>query len=146
MTIERPPFPAAPIPHPDSSTDRHAHLRAWEVLPWVVNGRATPDQAAWVAEHVAGCDDCRSELAWQQRLHDAIAGTPVAAPTDVGADNDAPAAEAGLERGDVIHRVGRTPITNRQDLLNAISSLRGAKEIVVQIERDGQLAFISVSM
>ena len=59
---------------------------------------------------------------------------------------DGPAAEAGLARGDVIHRVGRTPVTNRQDLMTAISSLRGAKEIVVQIERDGQLAFIAVDM
>jgi serine protease Do len=59
---------------------------------------------------------------------------------------DGPAEEAGLQRGDVIHRVGRTTVTNRQDLLTAVSSLRGEKEIVVQIERDGQFAFVTVSM
>ncbi|HYP29150.1 MAG TPA: trypsin-like peptidase domain-containing protein [Blastocatellia bacterium] len=59
---------------------------------------------------------------------------------------DGPASEAGLQRGDVIHRVGRTPIKNRQDLLTAISSLKGESEIVIQIERGGQFAFITVGM
>jgi hypothetical protein len=81
--------------HPDHSDPRPEHLRAWEALPWVVNGRATPEQARWVADHVAGCEDCRAELAWQQRLHDALA-----TPTDVAAtaSTSDPAAEAGLQR------------------------------------------------
>jgi Putative zinc-finger len=79
------------------NTDRRAeHLRAWEALPWVVNGRATPEQAQWVAQHLAGCEDCRAEFAWQQRLRDAMA-----APADVEAADAARAAEtteAGLRR------------------------------------------------
>lgn len=77
---------------PDLRDPRPDHLRAWEALPWVVNGRATPEQSRWVAEHVAGCEDCRAELAWQQRLHDALATPGAAAP---GAD---PSTEAGLQR------------------------------------------------
>ena len=76
---------------PDLRDPRPEHLRAWEALPWVVNGRATPEQARWVADHVAGCEDCRAELAWQQRLHDALAGPGEAATAD-------PATEAGLQR------------------------------------------------
>jgi hypothetical protein len=81
--------------HPDSADPRPEHLRAWEALPWVVNGRATPEQARWVADHVAGCEDCRAELAWQQRLHDALATPADAAAASSAAD---PAAEAGLQR------------------------------------------------
>ena len=59
---------------------------------------------------------------------------------------DGPAAEAGLRRGDVIHRINRIPITNRQDLARAMASLKGDKELGVQFERGGQLAFISVTL
>lgn len=80
---------------PDHSDPRPEHLRAWEALPWVVNGRATPEQARWVADHVSSCEDCRIELDWQRRLHDALA-----APADVAAVSSTsdPAAEAGLQR------------------------------------------------
>jgi serine protease Do len=56
------------------------------------------------------------------------------------------AAEAGLRRGDVIHRVNRMPVVNGEDLSNAIRSLRGEKEIVLQIERDGKLSFVTVTL
>ena len=59
---------------------------------------------------------------------------------------DGPAGEAGLQRGDVIHRVNRTPITNRQDYFRALASLNGENEITLQIERDGQLQFLSVTL
>ena len=67
------------------------HLRAWEALPWVANGRATPEQSAMVAEHVAQCPDCRAELDWQRRLHAAMSLGAVPGEDDV-------AAEAGLQR------------------------------------------------
>ena len=77
---------------PDPRDPRPEHLRAWEALPWVVNGRATSEQARWVAGHVAGCEDCRAELAWQQRLHDALAVPGAATPAGD------PATETGLQR------------------------------------------------
>jgi hypothetical protein len=67
------------------------HLRAWEALPWVANGRATPEQAAMVADHVARCPDCRAELDWQRRLHAAMSTGAVPGEDDV-------AVEAGLQR------------------------------------------------
>jgi hypothetical protein len=63
------------------------HLRVWDVLPWIANGRATPAQQALVAAHLPHCADCREELAWQRRL------CAAAAPA---ADEDAPDAEPGL--------------------------------------------------
>ena len=63
------PRPGGPVPR----TPQADHLRAWDLLPWVVNGRASAEQVQWVDAHVAGCDDCRAELAWQRSLHRAIA-------------------------------------------------------------------------
>ena len=59
---------------------------------------------------------------------------------------DGPAAEAGLQQGDVIHRVNRTPVTNRQEYYAAISALRGEKEITLQIERGGQLQWVTLTL
>jgi serine protease Do len=59
---------------------------------------------------------------------------------------DSPAAEANLQRGDVIHRVNRTPINNRQDFVRAMAAAKGEKEITFQIERNGQLQFVSVTL
>jgi serine protease Do len=59
---------------------------------------------------------------------------------------DTPAAEANLQAGDVIHRINRIPITNRQDLVRAMAAVTGEKEIAIQIERGGQLSFVTVTM
>lgn len=74
------------------------HLRAWEALPWVANGRATPEQARLVAEHLAQCEDCRAELAWQQRLHAALAEGGAPQQADAGHPDSDPETEAGLQR------------------------------------------------
>lgn len=57
-----------------SNNDDHApeHLRAWEALPWIANGRATPEQAALVEAHLPRCADCREELEWQRRMQAAL--------------------------------------------------------------------------
>jgi serine protease Do len=61
-----------------------------------------------------------------------------------------PAAQAGLQAGQVIHRVGRIAVTNRQDLLRAVSAVKGENDVVFQVEIPGQrgtqLTFITVSM
>ncbi len=58
---------------------------------------------------------------------------------------DSPASEAGLQRGDVIHRINRTPVAKAQDLISALRTLKG-DDVVLQIERNGQLAFVTVSL
>ncbi len=59
---------------------------------------------------------------------------------------DSPAAEAGLQRGDVVHRLNRTNVATARDLTAALPSLRGEHEVVLQVERDGQLMFITVPL
>lgn len=59
---------------------------------------------------------------------------------------DSPAAEAGLQRGDVIHRVNRTPVTTRQDYFRALAALKGEKEITLQVERGSQLRYVSLTL
>jgi serine protease Do len=60
---------------------------------------------------------------------------------------DSPADDAGLQRGDVIHRVNQTPVTNRQEFLSAIAALNGNKEVVLQVERAGQgIVFLTLTL
>lgn len=57
-----------------------------------------------------------------------------------------PAEEAGLQAGDVIHRLNRTRIANAQELTTAIRALPHDAEVVLQIERGGQLTFVTVKL
>lgn len=42
------------------------HAEAWALLPWLANGRISTDDREWVEAHVAGCAECRAELASQR--------------------------------------------------------------------------------
>jgi serine protease Do len=60
---------------------------------------------------------------------------------------DSPADDAGLQQGDVIHRVNQTTVTNRQEFMSAIAALNGNKEAVLQIERAGAgLVFLTLTL
>lgn len=52
------------------------HARAHDLLAWMVNGRIDSRDAAWLDAHLATCAACRSELAAQRRVRDAIAREP----------------------------------------------------------------------
>jgi serine protease Do len=84
--------------------------------------------------------DVTPELARELRLK--IAGGALVQQVQPGS----PAAEAGLQRGDVIHRVGRTPVAKAQDLIGALQSLGAQKDVVLQVERNGQLSFVTVTL
>lgn len=59
------------------------HRLAWELIPWVVNGRASAGQRRAVEEHLADCADCRDELELQTRLYNAMRSeAETAAPDD----------------------------------------------------------------
>lgn len=72
--------------HPEDA--RALHQRAWEAIPWLVNGRIDDAERVALEAHLRGCRDCRDELALQRRLRDELARQPAPA-TDV---------EAGLAR------------------------------------------------
>ena len=65
----------------DESLSRHR--RAWELIPWLVNGRATAEERRVVEEHLADCQDCREEFEFQSRLGRAMsAETDAVLPAD----------------------------------------------------------------
>lgn len=89
------------------------HRRAWEAIPWIVNGSATTAQRRLVEAHLDTCDDCRVELARQRELQSAIASEapPAVGDVDTGlqrlfaridrASDDGQAAAAGAPLHDV---------------------------------------------
>jgi hypothetical protein len=68
-------------------TDRDC-AQAWEAMPWVLQDSASPEQSAWLTDHLAQCEACRQEFAQQSQLRLALA-----LPTDIQLDP-----EAGLKR------------------------------------------------
>jgi hypothetical protein len=80
------------------------HRRAWDAIPWVINGSAAEEQRAEVERHIAHCSDCAAEFERQQLVKQALELQP--APTLDGeaglqsllARIDAPAAEAPVRR------------------------------------------------
>jgi anti-sigma factor RsiW len=61
------------------------HAEAWALLPWLANGRIAAPDREWVEAHVAGCDECRAEVAAQRMVATQInrdVATPESVPTD----------------------------------------------------------------
>ena len=54
------------------NTDIPSHHQIWELLPWIINGTATPEQRRLVDSHLPHCMDCRDELALQRLVHDGM--------------------------------------------------------------------------
>jgi anti-sigma factor RsiW len=52
------------------------HRQAWDLIPWVVNGRASPEQRAVVERHLADCGDCREEYRFQAGLAATMRSAP----------------------------------------------------------------------
>jgi hypothetical protein len=44
------------------------HAEAWNMLPWLANGRIQSTDREWVEAHVHACAECRAELASQRML------------------------------------------------------------------------------
>jgi serine protease Do len=59
---------------------------------------------------------------------------------------DSPAAEGGLQRGDVIYKVNGKLIANRSDWAKEITALKGEKDLVLQIIRGGRFDFVPISL
>ena len=59
-------------------------------------------------------------------------------------DAESPAAESGLQSGDIIHAVGRHPISRALDLERALLGHHPGEKIAVEAERDGQRLNVSL--
>ena len=57
-------------------------VRAWEMMPWMLQDSATQEQGAWLENHLAQCAACRAEFAQQSRLRLALS-LPADVPIDV---------------------------------------------------------------
>ncbi|MBL6750754.1 MAG: zf-HC2 domain-containing protein [Nevskia sp.] len=63
-----------------SDENEQRHRQVWELIPWVVNGRASAGERRMVEQHVAGCADCTEELGFQRQLQRAMLHDGGAAP------------------------------------------------------------------
>lgn len=59
---------------------------------------------------------------------------------------DSPAAEAGLQEGDVVVRIGDQPVTNSSDLVNAVQSAEVGQTLEVEFQRDGVTQTTTVTL
>jgi serine protease Do len=59
---------------------------------------------------------------------------------------NSPASQAGLLRGDVIHRIDQTVVRSPADLIEAEKSLKSGEDVAIQIERRGRLLFLTLSI
>lgn len=88
-----------------------AHLRVWDMLPWVVNGTAPQSDLREVDAHLNECASCREEFALQQRVHGAMnSGVAAEPPVERGLErllNNVDAAERRAARGPGASGAGR---------------------------------------
>lgn len=58
------------------------HEHCWELIPWVVNGRASDAEQRTVSTHAETCDECREELQRHRTLQSHMRGDEdvIAAP------------------------------------------------------------------
>jgi anti-sigma factor RsiW len=57
-------------------TEPIGHARAFELLPWLVNGSLTATERDAVEQHIRACIACRRELKQQQLLRSAVRAQP----------------------------------------------------------------------
>jgi hypothetical protein len=53
------------------------HVNAWELIPWIANGSASGDERAELQLHLEECAECRTELAAQRALMQAMRTSPL---------------------------------------------------------------------
>jgi serine protease Do len=54
--------------------------------------------------------------------------------------------DSGLQEGDIIHALNRTPIRKMDDLRTAFSNLKPGDPVAMQVERSGKLVFLTSEM
>jgi putative zinc finger protein len=54
------------------SVPSRTHPIMWELIPWLVNGRLSVEEAASVSAHIAHCGECAGEYAQQLNIFEAM--------------------------------------------------------------------------
>jgi hypothetical protein len=94
--------------------DERVHLRVWEMLPWVVNGRADASELRRVNEHLRGCALCLSELSRQRDLRSIMNGR----------EPQAPRVESGLTK--LLQRIGDAEVDTQAHRVPALRQPQAA--------------------
>jgi serine protease Do len=61
-------------------------------------------------------------------------------------EQGSPASEAGLQRGDIIHRINRNVVKSAEDVIKAISNMGIDTMVILQVERGGRISLVTVSL
>jgi hypothetical protein len=56
----------------ESGAQRAHHEEAWDLIPWLVNGRVSAEEAAKAKSHIVHCAACTREYAAQRRAFDGM--------------------------------------------------------------------------
>jgi hypothetical protein len=84
----------APAGDVDDGDARARHRRAWDLVPWVVAGSATPAESRGVLDHARDCEECAAEIAFHRAVRDGMALPSVDAEAETRAADAAWAAMA----------------------------------------------------
>jgi S1-C subfamily serine protease len=99
---------------------------------------ASPDKRAVIRKLIAGQPDTHAYLGLiVQDLSPKRNAQP--RPTVIALDPESPAAEAGVQVGDVIETIAGEPITTSDELAERITSLAPEAQITLSFERDGKI-------
>ena len=66
------------------------HRKAWDLIPWILNGSASAQDRLLVHEHLNQCEDCRAELDFQRSLQTALQQQAPVNELDLPSDFRAP--------------------------------------------------------
>jgi anti-sigma factor RsiW len=127
-----------------SSRIPDTHAEAWALLPWLANGRIAAEEREWVEAHVAGCAECRAELASQRLMASQMAregDQPAAANGEQKSFNKLWARIEAAESATSASAAGSTG-TQRSGLRTTVRWLAAA--VVVQAIGLGVLGFSSL--
>lgn len=64
----------------------------------------------------------------------------------VGRAADLTMPDTGLQAGDIIHQLNTTPIDSMDTLRTAVGALKAGDAVVLQVERDAGLQYVSFEM
>ena len=145
-------FTAALYQHPPGEIVKIEALREGRRLPFRVAGlQATsrpepaPDVPDTVKSHIAPLGILGLDM--DPKLRSLLPGIRAASGVIVlGHAPGLDSVDTGLQPGDVIHTLNRTPIDNVAQLQSAMSGLAPGASVVLRIERQGQFQFLAFEM
>jgi anti-sigma factor RsiW len=83
--------------------DSDEHQAAQALLPWYVNGTLPADQLALVQAHLAQCERCQADAAWQQQVRATPPALPPASREQINRQWAALSSQLGTGTGEPSH-------------------------------------------